>query len=264
MKACQIMEELFALAPKCANMARTCDTLKAGDPEREVTRAAVAMFATPEVIREAAAWGAELLIVHEPTYYNHWDEHSENWLELEKRKLIEASGLTIYRYHDHPHMAEADDMIALGELAMFAPNAKLCPIGKLGQNRITLPEAVTPRELARTLEEKLNIGHIRIAGAADVPCTRVTCLFGSPGGVMEELSVPESEILLVGETCEWRDLEFARDAAQLGYQKAVLVLGHVGSERDGMTYTAQVLSTMHPELAVRYFECGEVYTYADR
>ena len=57
--------------------------------------------------------------------------------------------------------------------------------------------------------------------------------------------------------------EHARDAAQMGYHKAILVLGHIGSERDGMKYAAQILKQRQPQLDVRYFECGEVYTYSD-
>ena len=46
----------------------TVDTVKAGDAEREVKKVAVAMFASIDTIRAAAAWGADFLIVHEPTY----------------------------------------------------------------------------------------------------------------------------------------------------------------------------------------------------
>ena len=57
--------------------------------------------------------------------------------------------------------------------------------------------------------------------------------------------------------------EYARDANDLGYKKALLILGHIGSERDGMVYTSDILKEKHPELRVEYFECGEVYTYTD-
>ena len=40
-------------------------------------------------------------------------------------------------------------------------------------------------------------------------------------------------------------------------------MGHIGSERAGMMYLAEVISEKHPELNVKYIECGEVYSYAD-
>jgi len=88
-------------------------------------------------------------------------------------------------------------------------------------------------------------------------------MFGSPSGTFDEIRSDECEIMLVGEVCEWRDCEYARDAAQLGRKKAILILGHVGSERDGMVYVTGLLSGMYPGLDVKYFESGEVYSYTD-
>lgn len=46
----------------------TCDTLKAGDPEAELgSRVAVTMFATPDVIRDAAAWEEAIFQGHPHT-----------------------------------------------------------------------------------------------------------------------------------------------------------------------------------------------------
>ena len=90
-------------------------------------------------------------------------------------------------------------------------------------------------------------------------------MFGGPGnGAFTELQRDECEVVLIGETCEWMLGEYARDAAQLGYKKAVIIMGHIGSERDGMIYTADILKEKHPELDVKYFECGEVYQYTDQ
>ena len=61
-----LMDELFRWCEDGGphDYSATCDTLKAGDPGTELRKVAVAMFATPDLIREAHAWGAELLIVH--------------------------------------------------------------------------------------------------------------------------------------------------------------------------------------------------------
>lgn len=262
MKARELMEELFALAPE-GDYTNTCDTCKAGNPEQEIRKVAVAMFATVEVIRQATAWGADLLIVHEPLYYNHFDEHSEEKIECEKRRLIEQAGMTIYRYHDHPHRAPKD-MIALGEYALLDLDGEIKWVNDFGLEHVCLNQPITPRELAARIEERLGVRHVRICGAADVPCTRISSLFGAPGGAVgEELKRADTQIVLTGEACEWGPGEYARDAAQLGYAKALLILGHVGSERDGMEYLAGLLGKTHPELGVRYFDCGEVYNYSD-
>ena len=261
MKAYEIMNSLFALADD-VDFSNTCDTCKAGDPNVEVSKVAVTMFPTPQTVKDAKAWGAQLLIVHEPAYYNHMDEYSQDKLEVEKRELIEKSGLTVIRFHDHPHYT-TPDMIAAGELRELALEGKVAYTDTFDLVRIQLDAPMTPVALAKRIEDRLGIRHVRICGARDAECTKVSAMFGAPAGVLEELQNDACEILLVGETCEWAIGEYARDAAQLGYKKALLILGHVGSERAGMVYTADVLKQMHPELEVRYFENGEVYTYTD-
>ena len=70
MKASELINELIdgAITPE-----RTCDTVKAGDAEKEIKKVAVSMFATVDIIRQVTEWGADMLIVHEPTYYNHME-----------------------------------------------------------------------------------------------------------------------------------------------------------------------------------------------
>ena len=80
MKAFEIMEKLFSFSTD-KRYEVTCDSKKAGDEQREVKKVAVSMFATIPVVKAAKEWGAELLVVHEPTYYNHMDEHSDEKIE---------------------------------------------------------------------------------------------------------------------------------------------------------------------------------------
>lgn len=259
MKAKEIIALMESWAPGIYE--KTCDTIKCGDPERGVTRIAVCCFATPEVIRAAKSWGAQLLITHEPTFYDHWDHIEDTPVGKAKWQLLEESGLVLYRYHDHPHAAPSD-LIGLGEVEALGLEGTLEERGADEINRYTLHTPMTPRELAAHIEKTLGIAHVRICGAADAPVTKLALAFGTPRGVFEELS-GWADVVLTGEACEWRLGEYARDAAQLGFAKALLIMGHCGSERDGMRYIAALLKEALPGLEVRYFECGEVYTYSE-
>ncbi len=261
MKAHEIMNELFSLAA-VSNLTNTCDTLKAGNPDVSVSRIAVTMFATPDVVREARDRGAELLIVHEPTYYDHMDKHKDEKIEKAKRQLIEESGLTVYRYHDYPH-STLPDIIDVGVIDAMGLDGEAEYVDFMDLVRIKMNTPITSLEIARILEDKLGISHPRICGARDIPCTKISVMPGTPGGVFEELQSDGCEILLTGEACEWALGEYARDAAQLGFSKSLIIMGHIGSERDGMKYTAEILKKQHPEIEVCYIECGEVYSYTD-
>ena len=263
MKVSKIMEDLFSLAEK-REYSTEGDILKAGDKDREVSKVAVTMFPTVKVIKEAAEWGAELLITHEPLYFiGRGQINEEDKVSLLKRKIVEESGLTIYRFHDHPHYT-TPDIIAAGEFKALGLEGELETTDVFDLVRLHLKEPVTALELAKIIEEKLNVKHVRICGQRDIKSKVLSGVFGAGGAVaFDELKRDESEIVLVGETCEWCYAEYAREAALLGLNKTLMILGHVGSERDGMVYTAEILKNMHPELEVKYFECEEVYTYTD-
>ncbi|MBR6740810.1 MAG: Nif3-like dinuclear metal center hexameric protein [Clostridia bacterium] len=262
MKAFEIMEDLFSLTSP-HDYTNTCDTCKSGDPEREVTKVATCMFATPAVVRAAAEWGADLLITHEPTFYNHMDQKVDEEQSNQKRKLIADTGIVLWRYHDHPHFTKPD-VIVEGILNKMQLPADVEWRGELTVTRLRLHTPMTPVEVVRHIEEHLGIKHVRICGVRDVPCEKVTVTVGAIGSLVEqELYREDSEIVLAGEVCEWSFCEYTRDAAQFDRKKSLLILGHVGSERDGMIYTAELVKKRHPELECRYFECGEVYTYTD-
>lgn len=257
MKAIELMEELFSLVTKRdCNLSR--DTLKSGNADKEINKVAVTMFPTVNVIKEAKEWGADLLIVHEPLYFN-YKEGEPDYIVKEKMKLVEESGLTIYRYHDHPHYT-IPDVIAAGEFKYLGLKGEIETTDVFDLVRFHLDKPVTALELSEIIKEKLNVKYVRIAGTLDKPSTVISGMFGAPGNIVEsELKNENSEILIVGETSEWAYAEYARDADQLGYNKTLMVLGHVGSERDGMRYTADIIKEKHPELMVKYIECEEVY-----
>ena len=118
---------------------------------------------------------------------------------------------------------------------------------------------MSANELAALFREKIGVKHIRIAGNGEFKGKRIGACFGMPAGVPEILTDEKTDFVMIGEACEYRLCEFARDAAELGINKAMIVLGHEGSERSGMKYLAKLMSEKHPELKIEYVECGEVY-----
>jgi putative NIF3 family GTP cyclohydrolase 1 type 2 len=97
-----IREYLLANSP-WVDAQRTVDTVKCGDPSRPVRKAGVAWFSSIWDIREAIRTGCDLLIVHEPTF---WEHHAaeRSWRNrgpgVAKSKVLADSGLVILRAHD--------------------------------------------------------------------------------------------------------------------------------------------------------------------
>ncbi|MBQ3589243.1 MAG: Nif3-like dinuclear metal center hexameric protein, partial [Clostridia bacterium] len=128
---------------------------------------------------------------------------------------------------------------------------------------LTLNEPMTALDLAKKLEDDLNIKHVRIAGEKNKKSSKIAACFGTPGGVFELLCDPNIEIVLTGEACEWKLAEYARDAAALGFNKTLIVMGHIPSERDGMRLLAKRMQEAHKDFESKYIECGEVYSYTE-
>ncbi len=260
MKVSELFDELKAMAPGFSPQ-NTGDRLIAGDGEREVKRAAVTMFATPALIRECRERGVDLLIVHEPVYYGLANGEEVTAIGREKKKLIEESGVAVLRFHDYAHAADPD-LISQGMFRyMGLPGEQILDGQHGGEDAILLDQPMTAPELAALLEEKLHIEHVRIAGSMDKATRRVVCCFGARGEISKKFE--EYDFILTGEVHEWSLSEIARDYAQMGYPKALLVLGHIESERAGMRYLADLLKDRHSDIEIFYLESGSVYSYAD-
>lgn len=239
-------------------MPNPCDTVKFGNPEVELTGVAVTMWATPNVIRQATELGANLIITHEPTFYDDNDKPRDNPVDRAKAELIEKSGVVIYRYHTMMHKF-LPDLIPTGAFYYLGIEGEFTPTEYFGSSIFKLKTPLSANEIAALFKERLGVRHIRIAGNGDFKGSTVGACLGMPGGVFEILTDEKTDIVLVGEACEFHQCEYARDAMELGINKAMVVLGHEGSERAGMMYLAKLLSESHPELKIDYLECGEVY-----
>ncbi|HIJ74231.1 MAG TPA: hypothetical protein HPP83_09040 [Candidatus Hydrogenedentes bacterium] len=97
-----IREYLLDNAP-WVDRERTVDTVKTGDPKRPVKKAGVCWYASIETIRAAHAAGCDLLICHEPTFWQH-ETPEGRWRDREpgltKKKFLEETGMVVLRAHD--------------------------------------------------------------------------------------------------------------------------------------------------------------------
>ncbi len=240
----------------------TVDTFKYGDTNRKAVKVATCLTATPDVIKEASKWGADLIITHEPTYYEHTDNFIPSEIADLKKALIEKCDIPICRYHDHMHFTKPCDLIADGFLRAVKWDGEFD--GSVG---FTLKEAKTPVEIAKDVEKALGIKHARIVGKRDGKITKIGLFLGHRsedcwGDFKRHRSF---ELAIGGEWCEWHDGEIIRDAAQFGIQLSAVILGHAASERLGMKALADDINRDFEKdgIEAKYFECEELFTYVD-
>ena len=239
----------------------TVDTLKAGDPSTPVKGIATTFLDTMDVLREAVRRGDNLIISHEPTFYNHRDDTTafiNDPVYKEKHAYIEQHHLVVYRLHDEIHADRAGDHILAGTYKALGWENYPHPSGPFGQYFVTIPQT-TLGQLASALELKLHIRTLRVEGDPNLALSHVALLPGSSGLSRQVLALnqPQVELLIAGEASEWETVEYVRDAVAQGRPKALILLGHEVSEEPGMEQCAQELRTLFPGMQVDHILAGQ-------
>ena len=243
---------------------QTVDTFKAGDPDTPVSGIATTMMATYDVLVRAAAAGDNLVITHEPTFYNHQDQtamlQKENDAVLAaKQEFIAKHHLVVFRLHDHWHMRTPDGIQA-GMIRALAWEKFQNPT----DNHLFVIPETTVEKLASDIKARLGIHALRVVGDPNLRVTKVALAPGYPGfpGERRWLQRDDVEALVMGEGLEWETIEYGADASAEGKHKALIILGHIPSEQSGMEDCAKWLKTLVPEVKVEFIAAQEPFWQA--
>jgi putative NIF3 family GTP cyclohydrolase 1 type 2 len=239
--------------------ANTVDTLKAGDPATVVTGIVTTFMDTYPVLEKAVAEGKNLIVTHEPTFYNHPDDQA--WLEndavyQQKLAYIREHHLVVWRFHDTWHMREPD-----GILEGVVEQLGWKPYQNSANPHLFRLPATTVGEIAASLQSRTGARTMRIVGDLDLPVTQVALLPGA-SGVQKQIKALEQdgvELLVAGEASEWETVPYVQDAMAEGRHKALILLGHEVSEEAGMDACARWLRTLFPGIPVEFIPAGEPF-----
>jgi len=243
----------------CTWSNETVDTFKTGNPDDVVTGIAVCMFADMETLWKAVAANCNLIIVHEPTFYNHLDKTDEledNPVYLKKIEYINEHKLIVFRFHDHWHRTVPDG-IYMGMIDKLGWKAN-----QTDQSMLFFKfDEQTVSGFAQKLQKKLKGSQLRIVGDSLMRFTNVALAVGAPGSSqhIKLLTNDFTELLVAGEASEWETYEYVLDASLMGMKKAAIFTGHIASEEAGMEYCAKWMKTFISEIPITYFENGSSY-----
>jgi len=240
----------------------TVDTFKAGDPDTKITGIAVTMMATFDVLQRAAASNANLIITHEPTFYNHLDDLKEipqkenDPVLAEKLAFIKEHHLVVWRFHDHWHRRTPDGIEAGMTHALGWETFQ----DKQNQYLFTIPET-TLDKLAANLKTRLELHTMRVVGDPQMKITRIALSPGAAGMQREigALENPDIQLLITGESREWETVEYTADAVSEKKNKALIVLGHIPSEQAGMEECTRWLKTFVSEAPVNFVPAAQPF-----
>jgi putative NIF3 family GTP cyclohydrolase 1 type 2 len=230
----------------------TVDTIKAGDPKQKVKGIVTTMFATADVMEQAAKRGANFIIAHEPTFYSHTDVTA--WLTEDrvyryKKELLEKHGLVVWRFHDYMHALRPDG-VQMGVLQALGWEAYY----NAAKSHLLILPKTTLQDIVTLAKSRLRIPHVKIVGDLNDTCSRVVLIPGAAGGrmQMQALMREQPDLLIVGEINEWETSEYVRDLRHAGVRTSLIVLGHIQSEEPGMAWLAQWLRPKLPGIGVHH------------
>lgn len=254
----QVIQSIIKMTAT-ASIPNTVDVIKEGDPSTPVKGIATCMFATMDVLKQAAAKGCNLIVTHEPLYYNHLDETTQlqnDPVYLEKKKYINDHQLVVWRFHDYIHSIKPDGILSgmtdkLG-WEKFAV--------KDNQNQFVMPQT-TLSGLLENLKKTFPNNSFYVVGKPEMKLKNVWLAEGAPGSGqhIQLLERNDADVVITGEAQQWETYEYTRDAVAQGRNKAVIFLGHINSEEAGMIFCADWLKTFIKDIPISFIECGPSY-----
>ncbi|MBN2023630.1 MAG: Nif3-like dinuclear metal center hexameric protein [Pirellulales bacterium] len=259
-KADDVRRHLVGLGAGWINAKGTVDTIKAGDPETVVEGIAVCWMGYASAMREAHRLGCNLLVVHEPIYYNHRDDPIPNYSAVqEKKKFLEESGLVVVRCHDvWDRVAKIGirdawaEFLGLGEEidrdnSEDATNgAPFCGVYEI--------EPVAAAEFARRVAGKvaaLGQRAVELVGPADKVVRRVAVGTGAITPFEQMVFDLKADLAVCSDDgfCYWRSGALAIDM-----NVPVVLAAHGVSEEPGVRRLAEHLAKTYPGVPVRCLE----------
>jgi putative NIF3 family GTP cyclohydrolase 1 type 2 len=251
------------------------DGFKAGDPSTVVKEIATTAMATLDVLKQAVAANANLILTYEPTFYSRADvavdsppgrggaAGGNDPVVKAKRDFIEKNGLVVFRLRDHWQTRKENDMVtglasALGWSAHAVRNdAKNRAESSDGLYEIPPATAEASVDLIRS---KLNLrAGLRVVGDRSASIRRVLLFPGSmtPATMWQRYS--DVDMIVAGEVREWENTHYAADIFTTGEKRALVTTGRVVSEDPGMRACAEWLKTIVKEVPAKWIGVGDPY-----
>lgn len=261
-----------------------------GDTDKECTGVVTTCAATIDVIRQAAEKGANLIVCHEDVFYNSFDnDELVEGVKLveDKKKLLDETGIAVWRDHDHMHGGgpggkpdfskgapkvqrprEKTDYIFYGIMKVLGWDDYV--IGDIKKPLLyEIPETDVP-SLCGFLMERLDLSGVRVVGNANAKVRRVFFCEHVNEHRDEDLykrsEMLTSNVMIPLEIIDWTLSEYIRDAAAMGQDKAILEMGHFNFEEPGMRWMGEdwLPKLLGDGIPVCFIQSGDSFSYIVR
>lgn len=239
--------------------------------DKECTGIVTTVFASYDVIKQASELGANLVITHESCFWNHGDQIdwlSENETFKLKKKLLDDTGVTVWRDHDYIHSGVLHDNEYVD--GIFYGLAQELGWGKYiidCQNGMPqfyqIPKQPT-RVVAQYLMEKMGLKGLKTMGDLEGYTEKIYVplhIFGQQDNqIISTIEEKNIDTILTMEMIDFTVATYMRDSAQASLNKRVFAAGHFNVEEPGMKWFGEKhLPQLLLDIKVKFIQSGDAY-----
>ena len=216
-----------------------------GSPDDEVTSALFALDCTEELVDEAVACGADMIITHHPLIFSGLKKISPD--DQVGAAVIKAikNGIAIYAAHTN-----ADKVIAgvsgamaaklgLADVRILSEDGEGTGLGVVGD----LPQPLTADEAVALVKEKFGLKMLKASRPSDGLISRVAMCGGSGGSLIGAARRSGAQLYISG------DISYHNFFAPEGFM--IMDIGHYESEIEIVNILFSLIMKKFPTFAVR-------------
>ena len=216
-----------------------------GSPEDEVTSVLMGLDCTPELVDEAVACGADMIVTHHPLIFSGLKKISPD--DLVGAAVIKAikAGISIYAAHTN-----ADKVIAgvsgamaaklgLENVAILDEDGEGTGLGVVGD----LPTPMTSQEALAFVKERFNLKTMRTSKPVDGKISRIAMCGGSGGSLIGAAKAAGAQLYISG------DISYHNFFTPEGFM--IMDIGHYESEIEIVDILFSLIKKKFPTFAVR-------------
>ena len=245
MKVKEIISVIESFAPLSIQESWDNSGLCVGSPEDEVTSVLVGLDCTPQLVDEAIACGADMIITHHPLIFSGLKKITpDNQVGKAVIKAIKA-GIAIYAAH-----TSADKVIAgvsgamatrlgLKDVQILDEDGEGTGLGVVGN----LPEPLSAAEMTALVKESFGLKVLKSSRPLDGTISRVAMCGGSGGSLIGAARKSGAQLYISG------DISYHNFFTEEGFM--IMDIGHYESEIEIVDILFSLIKKNFPTFAVR-------------
>ena len=245
MKVKEIISVIESFAPLSIQESWDNSGLCVGSPEDEVTSVLMGLDCTPQLVDEAIACGADMIITHHPLIFSGLKKITpENQVGAAVIKAIRA-GIAIYAAH-----TSADKVIAgvsgamaarlgLEDVQILDEDGEGTGLGVVGN----LPEPLSAAEVTALMKERFGLKVLKSSRPLDGKIERVAMCGGSGGSLIGAARKSGAQLYVSG------DISYHNFFTEDGFM--IMDIGHYESEIEIVDILFSLIKKNFPTFAVR-------------